>query len=116
MVENVLRRVEDLSVLKKTPISQLEMTSIEIMNSTGPALWSETVFHELQTIDPSLKRPLDLTGMKEPRLYGDIMVLPIDGIGTGVEHSGSTHDGTIPDIAIVQHHFRGSWRDQDGVI
>lgn len=116
MVENVLSRMEDLCARKNTTIGQLEMTPIEIMNSTGPALWSETVFHELQTIDPSLKRPLDLTGMREPRLYGDIMVLPIDGIGTGVGHSGSTHDGTIPDIAIVQHHFRGSWRDKDGVI
>lgn len=115
MVENVVNRLEDLCALKNTTIDQLEMTAIEIMNSTATALWSETIFHELQLIDPSLKEPLDLSGMQEPRLYGDIMVLPINGIGFGVEHSGSTHDGTIPEIAIVQHHFHGSWRDGDGI-
>lgn len=115
MVENVVTRLEDLCALKNTTIDELEMTAIEIMNSTATALWSETIFHELQLIDPSLKEPLDLSGMKESRLYGDIMVLPIDGIGSGVPHSGSTHDGTIPEIAIVQHHFHGSWRNTDGI-
>lgn len=114
MIDNVVSRVEDLCARKNTTIDQLDMTAIELVNSTGTALWSETVFRELQAIDPTLRKPLDLSGMKEPRLYGDIMVLPIDGIGSGVPHSGATLVG-IPDIAIVLHYFHGSWRDTDGI-
>lgn len=114
MIDNVVSRLEDLCARKNTTIDQLEMTEFELLNSTGTALWSETIFHELQAIDPSLKKPLDLSGMREPRLYGDIMVLPIDGIASGISHSGATVD-RIPEIAIVQHHFHGSWRDIDGI-
>lgn len=115
MVDNVINRLEALCIRKNTTINQLAMTDIELLNGTGTALWSETIFHELQLIDPSLKEPLDLTGMKEARLYGDIMVLPIDGIGSGVPHSGATNDGTVPNIAVVQHHFHGSWRNTEGI-
>lgn len=115
MLDQMLDRLEDLVAFKNTTIDQLEMTALEIMNTTAPAGWSECVFAELQMIDPSLKEPKDLSGMKEPRLYGDIMVLPIDGFGMGVWHSGATHDGTIPEQALVRHHFHGSWRKTDGI-
>lgn len=114
MVENVVDRLEDLCALKNTTIEHLQMTQLEILNSTGTALWSETIFKELQAADRSLKQPLDLSGLKEPRLFGDILVLPIDGIAYGVPHSGASVD-EIPDTAIVQHHFHGSWRDSVGI-
>lgn len=115
MLDQMLDRLDDLVALKSTTIDQLEMTALEIMNTTAPAGWSECVFAELQQIDPSLKEPKDLSGLREPRLFGDILVLPIDGFGMGVPHSGSTHDGTIPEVALVQHHFHGSWRTTDGI-
>ena len=30
---------------------------------------------------------LNITGMTEPRLFGDVLVLPIDGFGAGQPHS-----------------------------
>lgn len=115
MLDQMLDRLDDLVKKKGTTIDQLEMTALEIMNTTAPAGWSEVVFAELKRIDPSLNQTKDLSGMREPRLYGDILVLPIDGFGMGVQHSGSTHDGTIPEVALVQHHFHGSWRSTDGI-
>lgn len=114
MIDSVVTRLAHLCERKQTTIDKLEMTDIEIMNTTATALWSEVVFSELQRADPSLKKPLDLSGMKEPRLYGDIMVLPIDGICAGVGHSGAT-TGRVPEMAIVMHHFHGSWRGADGI-
>lgn len=45
-----------------------------------------------------------------PRLYGDVVILPVDAFGMGQMHSNSTHDGAIPDAALLRHRFRGSWR------
>lgn len=115
MLNQMLDRLEELCVAKNTTIDQLELTPLEIMNATAPAGWSECVFRELQKTDPSLKAPKDLSGMKEARLYGDIMVLSINGFGMGVRHSGSMWNGTVPPESLVRHHFHSSWRNQDGI-
>lgn len=114
MIDNVIQRLADLCELKNTTIDKLEMTEMEIMNSTATALWSETIFHELQLIAPgNLTNLADLSGLKQPTLIGDILVLPVDGIGSGVGHSGASVE--IPEMALVRHHFSGSWRTTDGI-
>lgn len=114
MIDNVIQRLADLCELKNTTVDQLEMTEMEIMNSTATALWSETIFHELQLVDAeNLTELSDLSGLREPKLYGDILVLPIDGIASGVPHSNASVG--IPEMAIVRHHFSGSWRTTDGI-
>lgn len=117
MIDSVKERLYELCELKGTTIDKLAMTEIEIMNTTATALWSETIFKELQRITANSDAPLekfsDLSGMTAPRLYEDIMVLPIDYIGSGVPHSNASPG--IPDVAIVKHHFSGSWRGTDGI-
>ncbi|KAL0929589.1 Initiation-specific alpha-1,6-mannosyltransferase 2 [Colletotrichum truncatum] len=86
-------------------------TSLEVMNSTGPAAWTDVVWEHLQGIDEELTDIRNLSYLEAPRLYGDVLVLPIDGFGMGQRHSGSTNDGSIPDNALVKHLFEGSWRE-----
>jgi alpha 1,6-mannosyltransferase len=80
------------------------------MNSTGPAAWTDVVFEVLQEHNRNLNTSKDLSFMTEPRLYGDVLVLTIDGFGTGQPHSNSTNNGSIPEAALMKHLFRGSWR------
>lgn len=111
MVDRILYSLQLLSEEHKVPVNEVKPTSFEVMNSTGPAAWTDVVFEHLQKHDPSLKTTQDISFMTEPKLYGDILVLPIDGFGMGQGHSNSTNDGTIPEAALVKHLFRGSWRD-----
>ncbi|KAK2020599.1 initiation-specific alpha-1,6-mannosyltransferase [Colletotrichum zoysiae] len=85
-------------------------TSFEVMNSTGPAAWTDAVWEYLQETDETLTDIRNLSSLGQPRLFGDVLVLPIDGFGMGQPHSGSTNDGSIPDGALVKHLFGGSWR------
>lgn len=110
MVSRALRSIDDLASTHNSSIGQLNPSSFEVMNSTGPAAWTDVVFELLQEHDPSLNDTKDLSFMTEPKLYGDILVLTIDGFGMGQSHSHSTHDGSIPDAALMKHLFRGSWR------
>ncbi|KAK7755830.1 hypothetical protein SLS62_002115 [Diatrype stigma] len=100
-----------------TTLPLLRPSNMEVLNATGPAAWTDVVFDHLRREDPRLVSLRNFSFMEEPTLYGDVLVLPIDGFGMGQPHSGSTPDdgegGTIPDVALVKHHFRGKWRQTD---
>jgi hypothetical protein len=83
-------------------------TDSDVLTITGPAGWTLTIFDALSRAAGTPITWHNLTGLREPRLYGDILVLPIDAFATGLEHSGSTLKGS-PD-ALVRHGFRGSWK------
>jgi hypothetical protein len=84
------------------------LTDEDVLAITGPRGWTLTIYAALSAAAGSNITWHNLTGMREPRLFGDILVLPIDGFATGLPHSGSTLAGS-PD-AMVRHEFRGSWR------
>ncbi|TEA16343.1 Initiation-specific alpha-1,6-mannosyltransferase [Colletotrichum sidae] len=113
MARRALAAVEDLAREHGVPARELRPTSFEVMNSTGPAAWTDVVWEHLRTVRPELADLRDLSYMEEPTLYGDVLVLPIDGFGMGQGHSGSTNDGSVPEDALVQHRFGGSWRDSN---
>ncbi|KAG9254341.1 family 32 glycosyltransferase [Emericellopsis atlantica] len=112
MVARVLSSVAELTngTDGQKAVADLHPSSFEVMNSTGPAAWTDVVFEHLQAFDPSLNTTKDLSFLKEPTLFGDILVLTIDGFGMGQPHSHSTNDGSIPSAALMRHLFRGSWR------
>ncbi|EHA52708.1 hypothetical protein MCOR27_002513 [Pyricularia oryzae] len=85
-------------------------SNFEVLNSTGPAAWTDVVWEYLQTTDDSLTDLRNLSSLGPPRLFRDALVLPIDGFGMGQRHSGSTNDGSVPEGALVRHLFGGSWR------
>lgn len=110
MAERVMFSANLLAETHQVPLEKVAPTSFEVMNSTGPAAWTDVVFEQLQLHNKSMTDTKDLSFMDGPKLYGDILVLPIDGFGMGQKHSKSTHDGSIPEDAYVKHLFRGSWR------
>lgn len=111
MAARAVWSLKHLSMAYNQSLGDIKPSSIEVMNSTGPAAWTDVVFSHLQLAEPGLTSLRNLSLMTSPRLYGDILVLPIDGFGIGQRHSGSTNDGSNPEAALVRHHFRGSWRD-----
>ncbi|KAK0383008.1 hypothetical protein NLU13_8924 [Sarocladium strictum] len=111
MVERILDTLDDLSAQHGVPISEIKPGSFEVMNSTGPAAWTDVVFDTLQRSDPMLKETSDLSFLKKAKAFGDVLVLPIDGFGMGQVHSDSTNDGSVPPGALIKHEFWGSWRE-----
>ncbi|KAI0403073.1 alpha-1,6-mannosyltransferase Och1 [Xylaria palmicola] len=113
MAYRTIYALEDLAAQHNTTLSRLNLSSVEVMTSSGPASWTDAVLEQLKAMDLNVTDVTDFSGMKPtgPRLYGDILILTIDGFGMGQPHSNSTNDGTIPEAALLRHKFRGSWRD-----
>ncbi|KAJ5640352.1 uncharacterized protein N7484_008214 [Penicillium longicatenatum] len=113
VIEWVISALEDFTVSHQTTFSELTVSPAEVMRLTGPGAWTDAVFRQLQKYEPDLTSLRNFSGLLEPRLVGDILIFPIDGFGMGQLHSNSTRDGSIPEGALVQHNFRGSWRHND---
>lgn len=112
MAYHTIDILERLTVKHGTTLNRLNLSSSEVMMSSGPASWTDVVLEQLKEMDPKVIDVTDFSGMKPtgPRLCGDILILTIDAFGMGQAHSNSTYDGTIPEAALLMHKFQGSWR------
>ena len=108
IVEKVAHSIQNLAKEKGTPVQKLEVTDHEVTQTTGPVIWTKTVFEGLSAAVGREVTYRDITNITEPHLFGDILVLPIDGFGTGQEHSNSNKYGA--EDALVRHQFKGSWK------
>lgn len=108
IVNNVAASIQALARKKGTTVADLKPIDDEVTQTTGPVIWTTTVFEGLSA---AVGEPItwhNITGINSPRLYGDILVLPIDAFGTGQPHSRSTLNGA--EDALVKHQFKGAWR------
>ncbi|KAM0794456.1 hypothetical protein BDR22DRAFT_895148 [Usnea florida] len=107
-VDRVIGRLKELARQQETTISGIRASFQEVMNTTGPALFTEAVIEGLAHSTGTNFTWHNLTGMTESRVVGDVLILPINAFGSGQGHSksGSPDENT----ALVQHLFKGSWK------
>lgn len=82
----------------------------DVLSVSGPVAWTEELYTYLSGLTATEFTWGNLTGLKEPVLIGDVLVLPINGFTTGVEHSGASME-TV-EATLVRHDFAGSWKNQ----
>ncbi|KAI0019965.1 glycosyltransferase family 32 protein [Xylariomycetidae sp. FL0641] len=86
-----------------------------IVEFTGPAIWTDTVFDYMN--DPryfDMKKGnvtyQDFTGIETPKKVGDVVVLPITSFSPGVGQMGAKE---VDDpMAFVKHDFEGTWKPE----
>ncbi|KAK8025939.1 Initiation-specific alpha-1-6-mannosyltransferase 2 [Apiospora arundinis] len=110
LVDSVLKSIELHTIKYNTTVDQLELSNQELVDTTGPTVWTRAVWRHLQAQEPSLTDMRNLSFLQEPTLYGDVLVLPINSFGSGQAHSGSSRSRWLPPDALVRHHWQGSWR------
>jgi alpha 1,6-mannosyltransferase len=102
VVQHVQKSVAELSERYRLPVGELSPTREEVMNSTGLVAWSEVVAEVLRGYDETLKDMEELALLTEPRLVGDVLVLPPDAFGLGVGLSNATSE-SVSEAALVKH-------------
>ena len=108
MVDSMVQAIEDLARYYECAIEDLEPSEEDVLKTTGPVKWTETIIEYLSSVTDSQLDHRPFRGLQVPRLYGDVMILPIDGFGTGMPHSNSSDVNTA--ATMVRHNFRGTWR------
>ena len=92
---------------------QSHLNTHELMDVTGPAATTVSFMAYASEVTGTNVSYLNFTGMKEPVLMGEVLVLPIWSFGA--EHQ-VTKAGFRKDEGevLVKHHFAGTWKADHG--
>ncbi|KAK9457949.1 nucleotide-diphospho-sugar transferase [Dipodascopsis uninucleata] len=90
----------------KLELARTKESGSQIMDWTGPGIWTDTIFNYLEGTTWK-----DITGLQKGMLVKDVILLPITSFSPGVGAMGA-HQPDHPH-ALVQHTFEGSWKPED---
>lgn len=112
VVQDVVEALRTTAEFHQTSIGELDPTDHEVVEVSGPVIWTRAVLGSLSEITTSTVDYRNFTGIQTPHLIGDVLVLPIDGFGTGQPHSNARTDES-GDV-YVRHMWKGSWKHNWG--
>ncbi|KAF2014659.1 glycosyltransferase family 32 protein [Aaosphaeria arxii CBS 175.79] len=104
--------------LKRKSENRLSKDHKGIIEFTGPALWTDSIFDFFNNPDyfdmSTSKGNITwehFTGMKAPKKVGDVIVLPITSFSPGVKTMNAGEDDDP--MAFVKHNFEGTWKPEE---
>lgn len=108
-INRVMSNLEFLARRQRVnSLSQLKLDKVDVLEATGPGMISDVVLEVIQDQLPDQKISwATFHDQKEGRIFGDVLILPINGFGGHQKHShaGNPLYGDI----LVRHHFDRSW-------
>lgn len=110
LVSDVVAAVHSYARRRATPLRQIHVAEVDVGSVSGPGIFTQAVLRALSLAVGEEITFRNLTGLKTPRLFGDVLVLPVDAFGQGQPHSGSSEDEDC-EASLVRHQWSMSWRD-----
>lgn len=107
-VQYAMSQINALARKQNTSVSKLKVSFLEVLDTTGPAAFTTSVFNYLSEMLKEEYTWLNVTRLEKPILVADVLILPINAFGSGQLHSNSRQP--TDDDAFVKHLFRGSWK------
>ncbi|RDW91595.1 hypothetical protein BP5796_02760 [Coleophoma crateriformis] len=107
-IEGIVTKVHNDAWARNSSISQLEHDQNGILATTGPWMYSRAVRSH---IDQTLNRTVpnaEFHGLTEPKIFGDVLVLPVNAWAPDPPHSNSGSKRT----SLLRHWKAGSWRTE----
>jgi len=105
-IHRVMSNLEFIARRRRVTLRELKLDKMEVLEATGPGMITDVVMEVLRDQGQNVTWET-FHEMKEARLFGDVLVLPINGFAGGQKHS---HAGDPAyGEKYVQHHFGRSW-------
>jgi len=109
---NIVANITE-ETLKRKAENKLSKSHEGIIEFTGPAIWTDTIFNffndptyfDMSTSKGNITWE-HFTGMKAPKKVGDIIILPITSFSPGIKTMNAGEDDDP--MAFVKHNFEGT--------
>jgi alpha 1,6-mannosyltransferase len=112
-LRNIVANITE-ETLKRKAEGRLTKDTKNIVEFTGPALWTDTIFsffNDPEYFDMSTSKGNitweKFTGIRAAKKVGDTIVLPITSFSPGVQQMGAGEDDDP--MAFVKHNFEGTY-------
>lgn len=113
VLRNIVANITE-ETLKRKAEGRLTKDTKNIVEFTGPALWTDTLFsffNDPEYFDMSTSKGNitweKFTGIRDARKVGDVVILPITSFSPGVRQMGAGEDDDP--MAFVKHNFEGTY-------
>lgn len=111
MIDRVLTGLRDVAAMQGTTIQKANISDYNVLNTTGPVAWTETVFSLLKETkgERKIENIQDVAGIREARYHGDMVILPLESFRADYldDWGVSIRKGRK---ALVRHFFKGGWK------
>jgi alpha 1,6-mannosyltransferase len=105
-VRRVMSNLEYVARRKRVLLRELKLDKMEVLEATGPGMITDAVMQVLKDQVENVRWET-FHRMTKPKIFGDVLVLPVRAFAGGQKHSHSSDKAYGP--ALVQHHFGRSW-------
>lgn len=105
-VRRVMGNLEYIARRKRVHLRDLKLDKMEVLEATGPGMITDAVIEVLKDQVENIRWDT-FHRMKKPKIFGDVLILPVRAFAGGQKHSHSSDKAYGP--ALVQHHFGRSW-------
>ncbi|MCJ1335775.1 membrane-bound alpha-1,6- mannosyltransferase Initiation-specific [Bachmanniomyces sp. S44760] len=78
-----------------------------VIRTTGPGAWTEAVLDAFSKMQGRHVAAEEFSGLKEPKILGDVLILPLNSLASGLGYGGSV-SGTAKE-ALIRHMWKASW-------
>ena len=90
-VERAVRNIVSFAAESNTTIANIHIPDAEVSRITGQSIWTIAVFEGLSEATGKYITYKEVTGLQAPKVFGDILVLPVNTFGTGQQHPYSNN-------------------------
>lgn len=111
VAESVAKNLLEMARKQYRTIETMKLSYKEVIDSTGPRAFTDALFAYTSRVTRKKFTHKDATMLEEPKLIGDILILPIRAMSTAeAEREGVEGAHSVNWPAVVFHWSVGSWK------
>ena len=114
VIEDILDTLQEKMRQYNVPVGNitLEMTG-DVVDFSGPRRLTRGIFKSLERTLNRTVKPVEVSEILQPKLLGDVLVLPGRSFGASSNHYTPEEIAQLPP-PLVTHHYAGSWKNVHG--
>ena len=111
IIDDILDGVRETTEKHKVKVTDLTLEMIgDVVDFTGPRRLTRSVFKSLTWILNDTVDHRNASDLMEPKLIGDVLILPGYAFAASSNHYAADQAGT----PLVTHHYAGTWKNEHG--
>jgi alpha 1,6-mannosyltransferase len=112
VIDDILASIDQKAKENNVSVSELGFDMIgDVVDLTGPRRMTRSLLESVGTMLGETIDERNISLVLEPRLIGDVLVLPGYSFGAG---SNRYEEGQVIGPPLVTHHYAGTWKNQHG--